>query len=158
MISGLFTQWSAYDDALMQVLPLAEHEICLFDGDLSKLDLEKRERADYLRRFLAASPRNRLRIVLRNADPFRRMRPRLFTLLADFPHAVEVWEASPPISSLTDSLLLIDDRHALIRIHEDHARSRLILDDAAACRPYRLRFDEILREGGIPISATTLGL
>ena len=145
MISGLFTQWSAYDDALMQVLPLAEHEICLFDGDLSKLDLEKRERADYLRRFLAASPRNRLR-------------PRLFTLLADFPHAVEVWEASPPISSLTDSLLLIDDRHALIRIHEDHARSRLIRDDAAACRPYRLRFDEILREGGIPISATTLGL
>ena len=162
MSSELFTHWSAYEAAVGQVLRAAKREIRIFDGDLSKLGLEKKENADYLRRFLAATshhtPQIALRIVLRNAEPFRRDSPRLFALLADFPHIFEVWEATPPITSLTDALFLADDHHALIRIHEDHARSRLVVDDTAACRPYRLRFDEILKEGGTPISATTLGL
>ena len=162
MNSELLTQWSAYSEAVGQILQFAQREIRIFDGDLSRLGLEKKENADCLRRFLAATPHNMpriaLRIVLRNAEPFRRNSPRLFSLLADFPHIFEVWESRPPSTSLTDSLFLVDDHHALIRIHEDHARSRLILDDATACRSYRLRFEEIMRESGTPISATTLGL
>ncbi|MDR0577802.1 MAG: hypothetical protein LBI87_09780 [Candidatus Accumulibacter sp.] len=152
------THWSEYGDAARQILSRTTRSLRIFDPDLVRLGLESRENALFLRRFLAATPRGALQIVLRNAEPFRRDSPRLFKLLADFPHGMQVWECAPQLRRLTDAMLLSDDRHALIRIHEDHARSRLILDDAAACRRYQARFDEILGEGGTPISATTLGL
>ena len=71
---------------------------------------------------------------------------------------MQVWECAPQLAQLTDAIFLSDDSHALIRIHQDHARSRVIIDNADACRRYLTRFDEILREGGTPVSATTLGL
>lgn len=151
-----------YSEAVGQILQFAQREMRIFDGDLSGSVSKKGKMLTACAAFLAATPHNMpriaLRIVLRNAEPFRRNSPRLFSLLADFPHIFEVWESGPPTTSLTDSLFLVDDHHALIRIHEDHARSRLILDDATACRSYRLRFEEIMREGGTTISATTLGL
>ncbi|MDR0441571.1 MAG: hypothetical protein LBI59_11445 [Candidatus Accumulibacter sp.] len=158
MSQELISHWSEYRDAAQRVLLLATRSIRIFDPDLARLELENRENALSLRRFLTAAPGNTLRIVLRNAGPFRNRSPRLFQLLADFPHAVTVWECAPQLQQLTDALFLADDRHALARIHEDHARSRLIIDDVKACQPYLTRFAEILEEGGTPISATTLGL
>jgi hypothetical protein len=156
--SKLISRWSEYRDAAQRVLLSATRSIRIFDPDLVRLDLESRENAAFLRRFLTAAPQNTLCIVLRNAEPFRNGSPRLFQLLADFPHAMAVRECAPQLAKLTDAMFLADDRHALARIHEDHARSRLIIDDAKACRPYLTRFAEILEEGGTPISATTLGL
>jgi hypothetical protein len=158
MNTELLAHWSDYDSAVRKILPLATRSLRIFDPDLEKLRLESRENALVLRRFLAAAPCNTLRIVLRCAEPFRRDSPRLFKLLTDFPHAMEVWECAPQLTRLTDAMLLSDDCHALIRIHQDHARSRLIIGDAQACRGYFTRFDDILAEGGTPISATTLGL
>jgi uncharacterized protein YecE (DUF72 family) len=154
----LITHWSEYRDAAQKILLAATRNIRIFDPDLTQLGLESRENAFSLRSFLTAAPYNTLQIVLRNAEPFRNGSPRLFQLLADFPHAVEVWECAPQLLRLTDAMFLADDCHALVRIHEDHARSRVVIDDVAACRPYLTRFDEILKEGGTPISATTLGL
>jgi hypothetical protein len=159
MNSELITHWSEYTDAARKILLLATRRIRIFDPDLARLDLENKENALFLRTFLAAAPgNNSLQIVLRNTEPFRNNSPRLFKLLADFPHLMQVWECAPQLMRLTDAIFLCDDRHALVRIHQDHARSRLIVDDANACRPYLTRFDEILGEGGTPISATTLGL
>ncbi|MDR1709644.1 MAG: hypothetical protein LBS70_07995 [Candidatus Accumulibacter sp.] len=154
----LITDWAEHDRGVRQVLLRAGRAIRVFDADLARLRLETPEINLFLRRFLAAARINTLEILLRNADPFRNASPRLFKLLADFPQTVHVWECAPRITPLTDAMLITDGCHALIRIHEDHARSRLILDDPAACRPYLMRFDEILAEGVTPISATTLGL
>ena len=154
----LITQWAEHDSAVQKILLLATRSIRLFDADLAKLRLESRENILFLRRFLTAAPHNTLQIVLRDAEPFRRNSPRLFKLLADFPHALQVWECPPHLAHLTDAMFLADDRHALVRIHQDHARSRVIIDNADACRPYLTRFDDILREGGTPVGATTLGL
>jgi hypothetical protein len=71
---------------------------------------------------------------------------------------MQVWECSPQLARLTDAMFLSDDCHALVRIHQDHARSRVIIDNANACRAYLTRFDEILQEGGMVVSVTTLGL
>lgn len=154
----LITSWADHDCGLQKVLLLATRSIRIFDADLARLGLERQENAFFLRRFLTAAPQNTLQIVLRNVEPLRRTSPRLFKLLEDFPQTMQVRECAPQLAALTDAMLLADERHALIRFHEDHARSRAIVDNSDACRPYLLRFEEILREGGMPISATTLGL
>jgi hypothetical protein len=158
MNQGLITHWSEYRDAVQKVLLAATRSIRIFDPDLTRLGLESRENAFSLRCFLTAAPYNTLQIVLRNAKPFRNDSPRLFQLLVDFPHTVEVGECAPQLLKLTDAMVLADDCHALVRIHEDYARSRVVIDDVAACRPYLTRFDEILKAGRTSISATTLGL
>jgi hypothetical protein len=158
MDTELITHWSEYDDAVQKILLLATRRIRIFDSDLVRLKLESRENALILRQFLSAAPQNTLQIVLRNTELFRNDSPRLFKLLTDFPHAMQVWECASSLARLTDAIFLSDDRHALIRIHEDHARSRIIIDNAEESRRYLTRFEEILAEGGTPISATTLGL
>lgn len=154
----LITSWTDHDSSLQKVLLLARRCIRIFDADLARLRLETPENALFLRRLLTEAPRNTLQIVVRDAEPFRRNSPRLMKLLADFPASMHVRECAPQIASLTDSLLLSDDCHALVRFHQDHARARAIIDNADACRPYLLRFEQILAEGGTPVSATTLGL
>ncbi|GHU32768.1 hypothetical protein AGMMS50256_23450 [Betaproteobacteria bacterium] len=158
MNTELITHWSEYDIAAQKILRLATRSIRIFDPDLAKLKLESRENALVLRQFLSTVPHNTLQIVLRNAEPFRNNSPRLFKLLTDFPHAMQVWECASSLKKLSDAIFLSDDRHALIRIHEDHARSRVIIDSANESSRYLTRFEEILAEGGTPISATTLGL
>ena len=154
----LLTNWSEHDDSLPKVLLLATRTLRVFDEDLTRLGLEKPENAFFLRRFLALNRQNTLVIVVRNPDPLRRNSPRLMKLLSDFPGVMTIHECAPHLVSLSDTMVLADHAHALIRFHKDHARSKVVIDNADECRPYILRFEEILKEGGTPISATPLGL
>jgi len=158
MNSELITYWSEHDSSLRKLLALAEKTLCIFDEDLSKLKLESAENAEELRRFLAADEHNSLRIVLRNAEPFRRSSPRLMKLLATYPLRMTILECPEHLASLADSLLIADDTHALVRFNKDHARAKVIINNAEECIPYVHRFEEILKEGGEQVSATTLGL
>ena len=154
----LLTNWTDHDNYLQKVLLLATRIVRIFDEDLSRLGLEKPENAFFLRRFLIANRQNSLSIIVRNADPFRRSSPRLMKLLSDFPDAMTFYECAPPISTLNDAMVIADSSHALVRFHKDHVRSKVMIDNAEECRPYILRFEEILKEGGTLISATALGL
>ena len=158
MTSRLLTSWSDHDNAFREILARAERSIDVFDKDLQRLPFEAREQAEILRKFLVVDDRRRLRIVLRDPEPFRRNSPRLMRLLADYPQRMQVQECSPQLASLSDSMLIVDGQHALIRFHQDNVRSKRLDDDSNECQPYSQRFAEILREGGEQISATTLGL
>lgn len=158
MTSELITSWSEHDISVREILALASNSLCIFDGDLSKLKLGRSDAIESLRRFLGNGRENALRIVLQNTETLRQDNPRLMQLLADRPHGMSILQCPPQLAELTDSMLIADGRHALIRIHKDHARSRVILDSAEDCAPYIKRFEEILNEGGEPIGATTLGL
>lgn len=158
MSPELLVNWTDHDSYLQKVLLLAKQTLRIFDEDLTRLGLEKPENALFLRRLLTSERQNTLTVVVRNANPFRRSSPRLMRLLADFPDAMKIYECAPQLASLSDSMVLADGNHALVRFHKDHVRSKAIIDNADECRPYILRFEEILKEGGTPISATTLGL
>ena len=158
MTPELITNWTDHDSHLQKVLLLATRTLRIFDEDLSRLGLEKPENAYFLRRFLTNDRHNRLTVVVRNADPFRRNSPRLMRLLGDFPDAMTFCECAPQLVTLNDAMILADGSHALIRFHKDHVRSKAIIDNADECRPYVLRFEEILKEGGTPVTTTTLGL
>lgn len=158
MDSELITNWTDHDHSLRKVLLLATRTIRIFDEDLSKLGLERPENASFLRRFLGADIHHTLTIILKNPEPLLRNSPRLMNLLAEFSHGMKVVECAPQLASLNDSMLLADDNHALVRFSNGQARSRVIIENEDECRPYILRFEEILKEGGTPISATILGL
>lgn len=158
MSSELITSWGEHDAALRKMLSLATRSICIFDGDLSKLKLGQSEPTELLRCFFDASRQNELRIALQDTEHLRRDHPRLVELLAIRPQNMMIIQCPSQLAELKDSMAIVDERHALIRIHKDHARSRVIYDSDVDCAPYVKRFEEILNEGGEPIGATTLGL
>ena len=158
MSSQLITSWAEHDAALQKTVRLAAKTLRIFDHDLSKLKLENRENTLSLQRFLATGNDHQLCIVLKDAGPLRSEFPRLMKLLGDYPQQMSVIECPPHLASVSNSLCLADDRNALVRIDQNHARARLILDNAPDCAPYLQQFEAILNEGGEPISATTLGL
>ena len=92
------------------------------------------------------------------ASPLRDRHPRLMELLRVFAHKLHIVETPSHLANLSDSMLLVDDGSAVIRFHHDHARSKEILLDPEACKPYCRRFEDIWTEGGTPISATVAGL
>ena len=130
----------------------------IFDCDLTRLGLEQPERIALLRERLLANPSCTIRIVLKDAEPFRSRSPRLFGLFALFSQQMSVTCCAESMKSLPDALLIVDNQHALIRFHVDHARGKVLIDEPAACLPYVHRFAEIVAEGGEPIASSTLGL
>lgn len=158
MGTELTTSWSQYATSLSALLPRAAQSVRIFDKDLVQLNLERLDNAEVLRRFLGSSAKNRLQIVLRDAGPLRRNSPRLLKLLSDYFDQMSVIECPEHLRSLSDALVIGDACDALVRFHEDHARAKLIIDSAVDCAPYVRRFEDLLSEGGDPVSATTLGL
>ena len=159
MASKLITTWSEHDSAVQEILDLSPTTLLVFDENLSPLKLERPERIAALRRLLGAREFNkRLTIVVQKPAFVRQYSPQLMDLLAVYSPAITIIHAPPHLDGLKDSLLIADDRHVLVRFHQDHARARLTIDDAPECAPYVLRFAEILGAGGDPLSATTLGL
>jgi len=158
MNTELITYWAEHDSSLQKLLALASHTLRIFDEDLSKLKLENADNAETLHRFLAASDGNNLYIVLKNAEPVRRNCPRLMKLLAAYPQRMTIVECPEHLASLGDSLFIVDDCHALIRFSKDFARAKAIIDNTDECSPYLHRFEEIVKEGGEQVCATTLGL
>ena len=158
MKSELSTSWSEHDTSLLKILELASQTLCIFDADLSKLKLERPANAELLRRFLSSDRQHRLLIAVKNAEPFRRDSPRLMKLLATYTQSMTMIECPPHLASLTDSMCIADERHALIRFHTDSARAKTIINNIDECAPYVQRFEDILKEGGEQVCASTLGL
>lgn len=156
--SALITSWAEYAATAERLLHQARNTILILDRDLGSLHLDRPTQVACLSGFLRASPRAMLRIALHNSELLRHHHPRLMELLRTFAHNFQVQELPPHLANLSDAMLIVDDQSALIRFHQDHARSKELVSDAEACKPYRKRFDDIWAEGGTSVSATTIGL
>lgn len=158
MARELFTSWNDLQLAIDRLLALAEHEILIYDGDLSRLKLDSGPRLEHLRRFLQPRRRDCLRIALQETSLLQRNNPHLMRLLADYSGCMTVLETADQLDHLRDSMILVDGRHGLILFDRNQPRSKLLMDENRELEPYRERFEQIWQEGGTPVSATTLGL
>ncbi len=158
MSRELFTSWPEYQVAIDRILALARKRICIYDEDLGLMHLAMPERIAALKVPLATVRSDCLRIALRNTLPLEQRQPLLLELLATYSHNSAVQQTPEQLAHLRDSMILVDDVHALIRFDRDQPRCKLLIDESDEIMPYRRRFDEIWAEGGIPVSATTLGL
>ncbi len=158
MSRELITSWSDYRAAIDRLLALASEKISIYDEDLVNLSFTSRSRLDRLQQILGTGHGLALRIIVRNAAPLQRQEPGLLKLLSIYGHRAVAQQTPEHLAHLRDSMLIVDDRHALIRFDREQARSKLLLDAADELRPYINRFEEIWAEGGEGISTTTLGL
>jgi hypothetical protein len=159
MSRELITTPSAYKSAVSQLLAMAVESIWIFDQDLADLNLDGNSQLERLGNFLK-SPANtsQLRICVRDDNHVRRTHPRLMQLLATYGHRFSAQQCSLNLSHLRDAMILVDGRHGLVRFDQEQPRSKLLIDEPDELRPYCQRFEEIWREQGETISATTLGL
>jgi hypothetical protein len=158
MSRELFTSWADYQSAIDRLFALAAKRIWIYDEDLGMLHLETAERIEMLKRPLASTRQDCLRIALRNTAPLQQRQPLMQRLLATHSHNSAAQKTPEQLSHLRDSIILVDDVHALIRFDRDQPRSKLLIDEPEEVMPYRRRFEEIWAEGGTPVAATTLGL
>ena len=158
MARELITSWGEYQTAIDRLLCMACRKICIYDEDLGQLKLDSAQRRSQLQGILQAGLKDSLQIVVRNADPLRNSFPLLIKLLTEFGHLATAQQSPPDLAHLRDSMLIIDDKHALIRFERELPRSKLLIDEADELKPYLNRFSELLLAGGEPVSTTTLGL
>lgn len=153
----LINSWNDYTEAVSALLPVAHRSIDIFDHDLASLELGTRASTETLSSFLQL-PGATLRIALQSLAPVLHYSPRLIDLARLFPHRFQLVEVPPHLASLGDSLFLVDGESGVIRFQHDQARSKEILGDETACRPYCMRFQEIWNAGGTPCPLHALGL
>lgn len=161
MARELITDWTGYAAALDRLLAIASEQIDIYDEDLSHLGLIAPARLEALQRVLHRGRNGNapcLRIAVRDATRLRREHPGLFGLLQTYGHVASVTETPEQLAHLRDNMVLIDQRHALIRFDRDQPRSKLLIDESDEILPYLYRFSEIIAEGGSPIGSSTLGL
>ena len=159
MARELITSWNDYRAAVDRLLALAGEKIAVYDEDLANLRLGSRASLNQLQRLLTSDRGLALRIAVRNARPLQQQRePGLLKLLSMYSHRAAAQQTPEHLAHLRDNMLIVDDRHALIRFDREQARSKLLLDEADEVRAYGKRFEDIWAEGGETINATTLGL
>jgi len=158
MARTLITSWSDCRLAVDQLLALAQHEIRVVDQDLGLLGLSSRETLAHLRRFLANKRQPCIRIALRDGAALSARAPLFTELLVTHGHLVSVQQTPEHLAGLRDAMVLIDDRHGLVRFDRDQPRAKLLIEEIDDLQPYVHRFDELWTEGGIPLSPRPLGL
>ncbi|MBS1144498.1 MAG: hypothetical protein H6R14_1904 [Proteobacteria bacterium] len=158
MARELITSWADYQLALDRLLAIACHKISIYDEDIASLKLDSDARMLHVKRILQSGQGETLQIAVRNSSLIRQKHPQLLTLLATYGHRASAHQTPPQLSHLRDSMILVDDKHALIRFERDLPRSKLLIDEIDEVRPYLTRFKEIWAENGESISGTVLGL
>ncbi|MGB5207217.1 MAG: hypothetical protein WBN76_05845, partial [Azonexus sp.] len=128
MSRELFTSWADYQSAIDHLLSLAAKRIWIYDEDLGMLHLETAERIEMLKRPLASTRQDCLRIALRNTAPLQQRQPLVQRLLAMHSHNSAAQQTPEQLNHLRDSMILVDDVHALIRFDRDQPRSKLLID------------------------------
>lgn len=149
------TAYLAVIDALLEH---TQHELCVFDRDLTRMGLEQATRCETLGRLLASRRDCRLRIVVHDPGPLERNSPRLMRLMRLYPDGVAVRQTPKELRQLADCFLLADRQHGIVRFHAQHARGNFISDDADAIRPWQQRFEELWDAAQPSLTATRLGL
>lgn len=147
-----------YTAALDLVIGAAEHELLIFDEDLSRGDYASRNRFELIRAFLAKGRWNRLVVVLQDTTYFTKHCPLLYGLLETYGHVMTVCETNDQAKAARDCFVIADQTHYLRRFHVDQARFRYAFTDAETVKMLNMRFNELLEATNQSVSITNLGL
>jgi hypothetical protein len=147
-----------YAEAINIILANAQHELRIFDQDLSRGDFASLQKIALIQQFFASNINSRLTIVLQNTGYFQQKCPRLFGLLTTYGHKMTVLETNDSAKHAKDCFILADGLHYIKRIHIDQARFKYALHDEDSVDLLSSRFEELLEATQGPVAVTKLGL
>lgn len=153
-----FDSEGGFRQALDTVITAATQEIRVFDRNLTRIQLDQKDRAEAIGRFLAGDHYRRLRIIVHDPEHCERYCPRLLAMLRRFSQAVEFRQSPNELRHLSECLLLADRAQAAVRFHIDHPRGKIILDAPEEVHPWWQRFEELWGLSTPCLSATRSGL
>jgi hypothetical protein len=147
-----------YEAAIDRVVEAAQNRLHIFDVDFTRGGYNSVGRYELLQDFLRRGRGNALVVVLHDTTYFTAYCPRLMNLLRLHSHAVSVYQTTDKARVANDPFVIADEVHYVHRLHRDHPRSILALNDPNEARAIEGRFQEILEASYPAIFATTLGL
>lgn len=147
-----------YAEAINIILASAEHELLIFDQDLSHGDFSSKQKYDLFQQFLNKSPSSHLTIILQDSGFFQGKCPRLLDLLTIYRHKMTVYETNQSAKHAKDCFILADDQNYIKRIHIDQARFKYGLNDVATAGILNTRFKELLETTHDVVTISRLGL
>jgi len=147
-----------YADAIHIILASAQHELLIFDQDLSHGDFSSKLTYDLFQQFLIKSPASHLTIILQDTRFFTGKCPRLLNLLTTFRHKMTVYETNQSAKTAKDCFILADVQNYIKRIHIDQARFKYGLNDLENASLLNTRFKELLEATHDVVTISRLGL
>lgn len=145
-------------DAMDTVIGRAQRTLMIFDFELKGRGFNSPQRFEALRRFLLAGRQNEVRIALHETRGLEADCPRLLMLKQQFSSAIRIHRTIGVARSAQDPLLIADDHSYWHRLHYQHPRSVLLLDQAFQVRPLIERFEEIWESSEVASVGGALGL
>ena len=147
-----------YAEAINIILSSAEHELVIFDQDLSHGDFASNQKLNLFQQFLNKSPDSHLTIILQDTTYFQSKCPKLLNLLAIYSHKMIVYQTNQSAKHAKDCFILADKQHYIKRIHIDQARFKYGLNDIATANLLSSRFEELLNATQHVVATAGLGL
>jgi len=132
---------------LLSILQRARNSISIFDKDLEDLQLDSAASAEALRQFFQKMPGYcKLYISVHHPHILERRSPRLVELTRCYGNSIELRETMPMARHISDTLVIVDNTHALIRFHFDSPRGKILINDSRSVRPYSLKFEDVWKQ------------
>ena len=153
-----FDSEGSFRQAIDTVITAATQEIRVFDRNLTRIQLDQKDRAEAIERFLAGDHHRRLRIIVHDPEHCERYCPRLLAMLRRFSQAVEFRQSPSELRHLSECLLLADRTQAAVRFHSEHPRGKIILDAPEEVHPWWQRFADLWELSNPCLSSMRLGL
>lgn len=147
-----------YEAATALLLAEAQHELKIFDPDLSRGGYQSLQVYDLLKSFMEKDRLNHVTIILHDSRFFSTQCPRLIDLMKRYTHAMTIYLTDERAQVAQDAFVLADRGDYLHRFHIDHARFKHSRDDEAAARPLHERFDQLLEVTHSKLGIAAVGL
>lgn len=147
-----------YIEALDTLCSLAARSLCVFEKDFDGTGFNSEKRYDVLRRFLLASPYNRLYLLAHDVRYLSNDCPRMTMLLRQFSHNMQVYRTPQHLLNLSEPFAVADEAHYVRRFHFDDSRGVLAQNDPQGARALHSQFMEIWSASRPGVAPSTLGL
>lgn len=155
-----FDTYAAWQTAVGEVIASAEHEVLIYDSDLSACGLETAVGVAALGALLQrSSAALAVRVLLGSADHLERHCPRLLRLIGQYTPRIRVRvlrEDGPDAAQ--HCLALADGQHLAIRFHRDGARGKHVSGDPVGSAALLAQFETMWISAGDGPNGLPLGI
>ena len=152
-----FESLCEYEAVVDALIPQTQRVIRVFDRTLGR-DWNSPERHEALRQFLLANRKNRLLVVVHDAEPIRGACPRVVELVRQFGTAVRIHETLVAAKQIYDPFVVFDANHYVHRFHYRFLRAAQGTNDVLGAQQLIDRHAELWDASVLSISAGTSGL